>query len=388
MANPINKWLKLVGLELRRARPTPYSELAALKTDKPRKGSALLGYIVDPFLLKPGERPSQAHTHHTESLSMAQAFLELGYDVDVIDYRNGSFRPTRAYDFFVSARTHFTKIAQHLPKSCIKIAHLDTCHFAFNNAAAYQRLVDLQKRRGITVPSIRVIEHNLAPEHADYLTVLGNDFTEATYNYTGKPIFRLLVPTPNVYPDVADKDFTHCRNRFLWLGSTGLVHKGLDLVLEAFSGLPDHHLTICGPLDDPSESVFRTAFHKELYTLPNIHTVGWIDVSSPEFLRITRDCVALVYPSCAEANCGSVITCLQAGLIPIISRESGVDVADFGVVLPECSPEAIREHVTRIASSPNSRLAEMSRKAQDYARTSHTADAYLARFKEIIQTLE
>jgi glycosyltransferase involved in cell wall biosynthesis len=388
MANPINRALARLGLELRRLRPRPHSELVSLTTEGPRKGAALVAYIVAPFLLQPGQKPSQAHTHHTESLLMARAFLELGYDVDVIDYRNGSFRPTRRYDFFISARTHFTEIAQRLPSSCIKIAHLDTAHFVFNNAAAYQRLLDLQRRRGVTVPSIRVIEHNFAPENADCLTVLGNEFDEGTYRYAGKPIFRLLVPTPNVYPDATDKDLDRCRNRFLWFGSTGFVHKGLDLVLEAFSGLPDHHLTVCGPVDDPNESVFRNAFHRELYTTPNIHTHGWVDVSGPDFLRITRDCVALIYPSCAEANCGSVITCLQAGLIPIISHESGVDVADFGVTLEQCSPDAIREQIIAVSSLPNPVLREMSGKAQDYARVSHTTDAYLTRFKTILRAIE
>lgn len=387
MANPIKRALATLGLELRRVNRSRLA-MASRKTKAPRKGIALIAYILEPFLLKPGQRPSQVHTHHTESLLMAQAFLELGYDVDVIDYRNHGFRPAKPYDFFISARSHFTEIAQRLPSSCIKIAHLDTAHFAFSNAATYRRLLELQQRRGVTVPSTRVIGHNLAPENADYLTVLGNDFVEGTYRYAGKPIFRVLVPTPNVYPDAAEKDFDRCRNRFLWFGSHGFVHKGLDLVLEAFSGLPDHHLIVCGPVDDPREAVFREAFQRELYATPNIYTHGWVDVSSPEFQRITRDCVGLVYPSCAEANCGSVITCLQAGLIPIISRESGVDVADFGVTLTECTPEVIRRHVTRIASLPSALLMDMSRKAQASARRNHTGDAYLTRFKEIIQRLE
>ena len=27
-----------------------------------------------------------------------------------------------------------------------------------------------------------------------------------------------------------------------------MVHKGLDLVLEAFAGMPEYHLTVCGPV--------------------------------------------------------------------------------------------------------------------------------------------
>ena len=388
MANPINRWLRLVGLELRRVKPAPYSEFVALRTDKPRKGSALLAYIVDPFLLKPGERPSQAHTHHTESLLMARAFLELGYDVDIIDYRNGAFRPTKPYHFFVSARTRFAEVARRLEPSCIKIAHLDTAHFLFNNASAYQRVLDLQRRRGVTTTSLKVIEHNFAPEHADYLTVLGNAFTEGTYRYAGKPFFRVPVPTPNLYPDVAGKDFDSCRNCFLWLGSGGLVHKGLDLVLEAFKKLPDHTLIVCGPVDDPTEREFVAAYREELYATRNIITQGWIDISSQVFTDIAQQCVALIYPSASEGQAGSVITCLQAGLIPLVSYESGVDVGDFGTILPDCTPDTIRDQIQRLSSLPSSVLLEMSVNAQRYARANHTGEAYQTRFRQIIETIE
>jgi len=388
MKNPVNQLLRRIGFEIRRVTPARHSEFVSLKTRRPEKGNVLLAYIVDPFLLEGEEVPSQAHTHHTESLLIADAFLNRGYNVDVIDYRNGAFQPEKDYRFFVSARTKFAEIAPRLNRDCIKIAHLDTAHFLFNNAAAYRRLLELQQRRGFTTTSLRVIEHNFAVEHADYLTMLGNEFTESTYRYAGKPIFRLSVPTPNVYPPCYDKDFGRCKKRFLWLGSGGLVHKGLDLVLEAFNALPDHHLTVCGPLDDPEESEFRRAYHRELFETPNIHAVGWVDVSSQSFIDITRDCAALVYPSCSEGQAGSVITCLQAGVVPLISYQSGVDVGDFGILLKECSLKEIEGAIRRVSTMPNEALQDMSRKAYEYARTHHTSDAYLHAFTRVVETIE
>lgn len=388
MKNPVNQLLRRFGIEIRRVRQSLHGELVSLRTARALQGNVLLAYIVEPFLLEGEEPPSQAHTHHTESLLIAEAFLNRGYNVDVIDYRNRSFQPTKDYRFFVSARTNFAELAQRLNSGCVKIAHLDTAHFLFNNAAAYRRVLELQQRRGVTTTSLRVIEHNFAVEHADYLTMLGNEFTESTYSYAGKPLFRLPVPTPNLYPPCYDKDFGRCKKRFLWLGSGGLVHKGLDLVLEAFSALPEHHLTVCGPLDDPEESEFRRAYHRELFETPNIHAVGWVDVSSQSFIDITRDCSALVYPSCSEGQAGSVITCLQAGLVPVISYQSGVDVGDFGLMLNECSREEIKNTIMRLSSTPDPELQEMSLKAYEYARAKHTGEAYLKEFMNVIRTIE
>ena len=333
MKSVINRIIRRLGFEIRRIRVDPHMQCVSLKTEQSRRGNVLLAYIVEPFLLKAGESPSRSHTHHTESLLIAQVFLERGYDVDIIDYRNGSFKPGKDYHYFVSARTNFVKLAERLKEDCIKIAHLDTAHFVFNNAMAYRRLLELQQRRGITSTSIRVIEHNYAVEHADYLTMLGNQFTQSTYSFAGKPVFPLPVPTPNTFAPRKDKDFTACRKRFLWLGSGGLVHKGLDLVLEVFRETPEYQLMVCGPLDAPSEKEFVQAFRRELYETPNIQAIGWVDVGSEQFEKIANSCAALIYPSCSEGQAGSVITCLQAGVIPLISYESGVDVDGFGTIL-------------------------------------------------------
>lgn len=389
MSNLVNRIIRYSGYELRRCKPTAFKECVSIKTEKSKeKGNALIAYILEPFLLKPEESHSQSHTHHAESLLIAQSFLEQGYNVDVIDYRNALFTPVKEYSFFVSARTNFVKLAEKINKDCIKIAHLDTAHFLFNNAMAYRRLLNLQLRRGVTNTSIRVIEHNFAAEYADYLTMLGNDFTRSTYSYAGKIIFPLPVPTPNTFPYQQDKNFSKCKNRFLWLGSGGLVHKGLDLVLEVFSEMPECHLTVCGPIDDIAEREFNQAFHRELYQIPNIETVGWVDVSSQKFIDIANNCSALIYPSCSEGQSGAVITALQAGIIPVISYESGVDVDDFGIIMNSCSYAEIQGTIKKYLTKSNKELAEMSRKAYKYAMENHTKENYLQEFNKVIKYIE
>ncbi|MHC5721439.1 MAG: glycosyltransferase, partial [Nostoc sp.] len=101
-----------------------------------------------------------------------------------------------------------------------------------------------------------------------------------------------------VYPSPDEKDFEAVRKNFLWFGGSALVLKGLDLVLDAFAQMPEYHLTVCGPVSNDQE--FEQAFYKELYETPNIHTYGWIDVSSPDFLKVTNNCLGLVYPSVSE----------------------------------------------------------------------------------------
>jgi len=378
--------LKRVLRQVVRPSPPPYStQCVSLEPDGESRGRVLIAYILQPFLQSPGSPVPTSHTHFMESVLIARAWLAEGFAVDVIDYRNPDFVPTVGYDYFVSARKHLKIVAERLGPACRKIAHFDTSHFAVNNRAAFQRLVELQLRRGVCLPaSIRVIESNEAVEAMDIGVVLGNSVTAATYAYGGKPLHCLPVPAIESSTWNRDKQFDDCRGRFLWLGSRGLVHKGLDLVLEAFADMPDMHLTVCGPLDQEPE--FCRLYHREL-SLPNVHAWGWVDVASAEFRELAARSLALIYPSCGEGQAGAVVNCIQHGLIPIISRESGIDVDGFGEVLSECSATAIRDTIGRLNSEPDEELRRRSLAAMSHAESHHRYDAYTVRYRQILATI-
>ena len=375
-----------LGIDIRRYAPDSNPRCVTLSPASEPKGRVLLAYILDPFLVKPGIPVSTSHTHHSESVLIAETWLKHGYSVDVIDYRNYGFIQRERYDFFISARTHLETIAARLNPDCVKIAHLDTSHYASNNHASYNRLLDLQRRRGLSLPgSARFVEPNRAIEHAHYGVALGNEVTLGTYRYANKPLFPLFVPAALHFPWDADKNFHACRNRFLWFGSGGMVHKGLDLTLEAFAGMPEMQLTVCGPVE--AEREFASAFHKELHQTANIRTVGWVDIASTDFRQIARHTVGIVYPSCAEGQAGAVVTCLSAGFIPIISRESGIPVGDFGLLLNGYSVEDIRSAVRYISALPAEELSARARRAWEYAATYHSHDAYLTAYGKIVQKI-
>ena len=124
------------------------------------------------------------------------------------------------------------------------------------------------------------------------------------------------------------------------------------------------------------EADFEKTYYKELYLLPNIKTLGFTDVRSEQFQAIIENTCALIYPSCSEGQAGSVITCLHAGLIPIISYESGVDVEDFGIILKKNSVDEIINSIRDISQKPEMELQQMSKNAWQYARTRHTHEKF------------
>ena len=357
----------------------------SLKPANPSRGNVLFSHAIAPFVLEADDPTLHSHTRFWEARQAAQTFLDLGYCVDIIDPHNRTFIPQKPYAFFIDNRFNFERIARLLNKDCQKIYHAETSHLLFNNLAESQRLWALYQRKGVALPPLRWQAPTRAPDDADYMTLYGNAVTLGTYHRIAKPIYLLPVSTTVVFPFPEDKDFAACGRSYLWFGSGGMVHKGLDLALEAFAGMPDYHLTICGPVEQ--EKDFVRAFHKELYESPNIHTIGWIDTRSDRFREITRRCVGLIFPSCSEGQASSVVECMHAGLIPVVSAESGVDVQDFGVILKSCSIEEIKQAIATVSGLSPGELRSRARKAWEFARANHTQERFAEVYRRAIQEI-
>lgn len=378
--------VRRVSAKLRRRLRKIENRTATLVPEGTPRGDVLLSYIIDPFLLRPGEPVPYSHTHFWETATIAETFVEAGYRVDAISWTNGEFLPRRGYDFLIDPRLNLERLAPLLPETAVKILHTDTAHYTFNNPAQEERHRALRERRGTALRPVKMLPVNRAAETADVITHLGNDFTRETYRFAGKPMFRIPISVPFTYDWPEGKDFDVVRRRYLWFGSGGLVHKGLDLVLEAFAGLPDFHLTVCGPVR--REKDFEREYFRELYETPNIHTYGWIDVGRPEFVELARRTLGLVYPSCAEGGGSSALTCLHAGLIPVVTRETSIDLdPGYGVELAGASVEEIRDAVRELSGRDAKTLEEMARKAWSFARERHTKETFRAGYRSFAERL-
>jgi L-arabinose isomerase len=78
---------------------------------------------------------------------------------------------------------------------------------------------------------------------------------------------------------------------------------------------------------------------------------------------------------------------LQAGLIPIVSYESGVDAHDFGLVLNDCTVEEIECNVRSISERPIEELKKMSRSAWEFARENNTKENYAKVFRSTMERI-
>jgi glycosyltransferase involved in cell wall biosynthesis len=343
------------------------------------RGRVLLSYTTLPFL---SPETLDGHTNRWECRCIATLFSEAGYTVDIIDYDNTSFLPKYSYDICLDVHHQLERIAQYMKPKGKKVYHATTAHWKFNNDAEQMRLKAVEARRGVRLQPRRIMPPSRNAEVADIITVLGNSFTQDTYRFAEKQIVHIPLSSTHTFPFPSEKNLHSAANRYVWIGGAGMAHKGLDLVLEAFSDLPKFELSIFGKADPD----FINVYNKELFKSTNIHFFGSRDPLDSVFQKALFSSVGCISPSCSEGGGGSTILAMHAGLIPIVSYENSVDIGSSGIVLSENTVSEIKKSVQNISTHSEAELLYKSKQAWEIARSIHTRPYFEKAFKQFMET--
>ncbi len=345
------------------------------------------GRVLLSYLLFTPDIETQ-HTHHTnlwECYCMAQTWRALGFAVDVVSYGNGRFVPRAHYDICVDIHSNLERWTPILPPDCLKILHITGAHWIYQNGAEYARLLALQTRRGVSLVPRRIVPPSQGIECCDTASFVGNSWTRSTFDFAKKPLTRIPLSTHFRAPFPENKDWDAARRRFLWMGSTGAVLRGLDVVLEAFATLPEFQLDICGSIE--AETDFFAAYERELRQLPNISLHGFVSLNGAGFAQILAQCGAIIYPSASEGGGGSVVAAMHGALVPVVPPSASVEIGDWGVQLAEISVEGVREAALQIAAWSPQQLQQRARATWEYANNTHTRDQFARHYADFAASL-
>jgi glycosyltransferase involved in cell wall biosynthesis len=358
---------------------------AFLPAQGTKKGSVLLSYLPESFTHTPKEGFSNLHTADFECFEIAKLFTLRGYDVDVIHFNDTSFIPRKPYAVCVDIHQNLARLAHLFPKDCKKVLHVVGSFWEFQNNAELQRLESLEKRRGFKLKPRRISPPSNNPEFADFMEGFGNERVHSTYKHFNKPIFRIPISTVQTFDFPLNKNWDKAKQHFLWFGGGGVVHKGLDLVLEAFAKTPNLNLHICGPLS--AEKDFIEAYKKELFETPNIKMYGRIDPTATEFKNIIDMCASTIHLSSSEGTSGAVIQTMHAGLIPIITPETGIDSRASGILLEKPTVELIEKTIIDFSLTSSQKIRDMAYTAWNFTRINNTRKSFSNKYGEFIDTV-
>jgi glycosyltransferase involved in cell wall biosynthesis len=320
-------------------------------------------------------------------------FNKIGYGAD-IEGNRGKFtlsEPNK-YDVLFGSTPHFSEAAHSLPPRVTKIFYSTGMHWAFQNRMLQQRIEMLENRRGVSIDNSREVTEDFDIDIADYIILMGDRFTQKSFinncNIPENCMYRVTnagFDELNVGVDsINEWKAENCQKNFLWLAGGGPILKGLDIALEVFKDLTDVHLHVCGNIQNNNEVV--DIYHDELYETDNIHTHGWVNLHSNEFKRLTKRCGFHLSPSCSEGISGAVINTMHQGVIPVVTRETGIDVEEFGYQI-EGTVNSIRNTVTNISSLPRDDLIAQSKIATQTAMRDYSREKYIDDMENAIHSI-
>lgn len=169
------------------------------------------------------------------------------------------------------------------------------------------------------------------------------------------------------------------KKKFICFGCNGLIHKGIDILCDVFSQLPECTLSLYGINEKELPLLKKICPH-------NVNICANINVQSEEFLiELVKKNAFIILPSCSEGMSTGVVTCMLHGLIPIVSKESGLLDSKLVTFLEEFSVEYITNIIKNIISTEDEKLIEQSEKIIEYTSQTYSLKAFDKTFANAIQ---
>lgn len=347
---------------------------------------ALLSYSVYPFLKKSRKL---IHPNFIESYKLNKILDELGFEVDIYNnIYNGKINYNN-YDLIIGEGLPVSNYYSSAKNKKVKTIYYATgSHPIFNNNQSYKRLINFYYKSGKWLKeSSRLVNSQwfLGASLCDSYIIIGNAVTKNSFlEYTSSESVYTI--NPPFYQTVQMSSFImKKKNRFLWFGSYGLLHKGLDVVIETFLERGELELHICGYLDGEPE--FMKYYRERLSNVSNIFLHGFVSVESDLFKELMETCSFVILTSVSEGLATAVVTAMgNGGLIPIVTKETGVDVK-LGVEVLNNDIKSLNDALNLSLEFSENQIVENSIFNLNYIQQNFNEQCFENRLKELMQKI-
>ena len=346
---------------------------------KDAKKRVLICFIIAPFYL---QKRSIKHVNVIESRIIAREFNKLGFSVDVVDYRCTRKINYSKYDVIFGFGVPFSN-SFDFKYQLKRICYLNGSSPNFSNEREAMRIHDIYNHSGKLLSPRRESYWPWmnAVINSDLMILAGNEVTKSTYEGLNENI--KTVPVPMIPSKLKSNNFS--KPGFLWFGGAGAVHKGLDLVLDASSEIEnDFSLDICGPLENEKDffELYKPKIDKK-----NIIFHGMVDVESNEMQKLIDKNTFIILPSCSEGMASSVTTCMQFGLIPVITKECGIDLGEHSILIEDLSISEVRKAMKNALSLSKDDLQRKKEQSIEFVNEINTPAKYEKEFSKAIKSI-
>lgn len=331
------------------------------------------------------ERDKIHHPNVFQHYMLLQTFINKGFVIDVYNCQsddvNIKIENTNVYDIIFGFGRKYLELCSMNPKAKKILFITENAPWVVRKK--YQERLDYWKSNHNRM--IKTIARNEFYTDEMFKVSDSGVCLSGTYNISGmleqlKPIEQLYV---NVLPGVnhfkINKKHDITKKRFLWFGSRGLIHKGLDILIDAFTLLPQFELDIYGA---PESEI------KELNLPANVHNCGYIKVDSNDFIeKVISQHSFVLSLSCSEGMMSGIATCMMYGLIPIVTLETGYDDCPYAFIFKDWHVDSVKEQIEKCGTITNDQLEIIEEKVKSYAQITYTNENFKNTFSTILDKL-
>jgi len=327
------------------------------------------------------DRRTLGRTIPFEIFKLVKIFTEFEYCIDIIsinDLRALEFIRSNSYYLIFGFGETFYRITQLQPNA-LSVYYVTENHPEFSFREENKRLDYFFERHKIRA-SIQRSGRFYKTEHlaVKYNHIIAMGEIEHFTNQYEKPYS--IYPTGLLNCDFVfrPKDHITTRKHFLWLGSSAVIHKGLDLIIDIARQRDDITFHICG-LD---------TLARKLLAIPkkcNIIDYGFINIQSETFLKIVETCSFSILLSCSEGMATSITTSMLHGLVPVVMRNAGFNrLGDNAIFLDDYRIDYLNDMLSRLAEYDPSDLELLSEKIRAFASRNFNPEAYEKTMRSIL----
>jgi hypothetical protein len=345
------------------------------------KRKALLCYLPEAFKSK--ELPKH-HSNYTECYTIAQALDRLGYSIDCAS-RNMTGIDYGIYEVVlgINCPAYAASFTADSRISPLRIFYSVGAHTFYNFRTTAKRNKEFFQRHNCwLLPSYHYVPGNgmnyYMTQLSDAVISLGDSYLLEQFADEGECVGKIKRVSAfhfNVCTPDEKKDFSKCRNNILWFGSSGMMHKGLDIAIDFAIGHPQFTLHICG--GSRQEKEFWKLYMPKIKAAGNIIMHGFVDIRSREFANVLAECGLLLNPSLSESGAVAVLNVLGNGaLLPIYSKGTGLDIADAGIEVEEVTYEKFSKALLDTAALPTDVIKQKAWAAHNLVKEKYTLDNY------------
>lgn len=159
--------------------------------------------------------------------------------------------------------------------------------------------------------------------------------------------------------------------RLLYVSTEMCLRKGFDILADMLEQLADKPF-ICGIIGGAGDADYQAklaALQGRFGKKIRLH--GWVDSGSPEYRNLIQEYDYVLFPSLEEGQAGSVLDAMSQGLIPLITRETGIDFSPLGYLLPALNCEHNNGILYQAVSLSREQILTLQQQTLHYYRRYH-----------------